>query len=108
VWVRARRVAARHADDDAEGAMARNGTSARAAGRRASRWSAGEYAVAPAARATRERRPPYAVAPDDPALAALRREVASRLRAVCAGMDAAAFEGMVRDVAAFKLRWAPR
>ena len=41
-------------------------------------------------------------------VAALRREVACRLRAVCGGMDAAAFELLVRDVAAFKLRWAPR
>jgi hypothetical protein len=108
-------VAARQADDgahdDTEGAVARYGTTARVAERRAPRGSTGEYAVASTtapARAARERRPPYLVAPDDPALAALRRDVASRLRAVCAGMDAAAFETLVRDVAAFRLRWAPR
>ncbi|MDF1504336.1 hypothetical protein [Roseisolibacter sp. H3M3-2] len=81
--------------------------------RRASRaGSAGEHPGALTGAVTRAprdpRRPPYAVIPDDPALVAMRREVANRLRAVCAGMDAAAFELLVRDVAAFKLRWASR
>ena len=89
--------------------MAGNGTIARGAERRAPRRGAGEYpAAAGPARAPRGGRPPYAVAPDDPALPTLRSAVASRLRPVCAGMDAAAFETLVRDVAAFELRWAPR
>jgi len=85
-----------------------NGTLARAPERRASRRSTGEYAIAVAPARAPRGRPPYAVTPDDPELVALRREVASRLRAVCAGMDAAAFGLLVRDGAAFKLRWAPR
>ena len=56
----------------------------------------------------RTARPPYAFTPDDPRLVALRREVAARLRPVCADMPAEAFELLVRDVAAFRLRWAPR
>ncbi len=74
-------------------------------------WVTGERSV-PAPRAGQPgrawtSRPPYAVAADDPRLALLRREAAARLRHVCAGMPDDAFEALVRDVAAFRLRWSP-
>jgi hypothetical protein len=50
---------------------------------------------------------PYHFEPNDPRLPAIRAEVAERLRPVCAAMPADAFERLVRDVAAFRLRWAP-
>ena len=68
-------------------------------------WMTGERA-APAPRGWTPR-PPYPFAPDDPRLAVLRREAAARLRRVCAGMPDDAFEALVRDVAAFRLRWSP-
>ena len=49
----------------------------------------------------------YQFEPDDPRLPAIRAEVAERLRPVCAEMPDDAFELLVRDVAAFRLRWAP-
>ena len=84
-------------------------------GARLGLWMTGEHPLsaprtaAPAEPATRAwtSRPPYAVGPDDPRLVVLRREAAARLRPVCAGMPAEAFEALVRDVAAFRLRWAP-
>ncbi len=49
----------------------------------------------------------YQFEPDDPRLPAIRAEVAERLRPVCAEMPDDAFELLLRDVAAFRLRWAP-
>ena len=50
---------------------------------------------------------PYQLQPDDPRLPAIRAKVAERLRPVCAEMPDDAFELLLRDVAAFRLRWAP-
>jgi hypothetical protein len=49
----------------------------------------------------------YQFEPDDPRLPAIRAEVAERLRPVCAAMPDDVFELLVRDVAAFRLRWTP-
>ena len=49
----------------------------------------------------------YQFEPDGPRLPAIRAEVAERLRPVCAEMPDDAFELLVRDVVAFRLRWAP-
>jgi hypothetical protein len=43
---------------------------------------------------------------DDPHVAALRAAVAERLRPVCGAMTADEFDALVRDVVAFKVRWA--
>lgn len=49
----------------------------------------------------------YQFQPDDPRLLVIRAEVAERLRPVCAEMPDEVFELLVRDVAAFRLRWTP-
>ena len=87
----------------------RRGGARRGAGLRI--WMTGELPV-PTPRAgqpllARTARAPHAVAPDDPRLPALRRDAAARLRPVCAGMPDDSFEALVRQVATFRLRWAP-
>jgi hypothetical protein len=52
--------------------------------------------------------PRYAHAPEDPAFAAERAATAERLRRVCADMAPDQFELLVRDVAAFRVRWSLR
>lgn len=52
--------------------------------------------------------PPASPAPDDPRVVALMREMAERLRGTCAGMDPAAFDRLVRDLARMKISWVDR
>src|SRR5690242_18162787 len=49
--------------------------------------------------------PPYPVDLADPALIALRREIAQRLARACEGMDPATFARLVEAVAVFRRRW---
>lgn len=56
---------------------------------------------------TPRRSAPYHFGPEDPRLPALRAEVADRLRPVRGAMPTDAFERLVREVVAYRLRWAP-
>ena len=40
-------------------------------------------------------------------LAALQQDIADRLRSVCSGMSESAFEELVRDIAAMKIKYGP-
>ena len=44
---------------------------------------------------------------DDPRLARLREDVVTRLRPACAGLPREAFDELVAEICATKLRWDP-
>ena len=51
--------------------------------------------------------PPYPVDLADPALMALRRDIAQRFARVCEGMDPTTFAQLVDAMAVFRRRWGP-
>ena len=62
--------------------------------------------IAPAATCTPHTpHTPYSVSPQDRRAGDLRSDVEVRLRRVCADMPVEAFETVVSDVVAFRLRW---